>query len=275
MPDWLLPNIPPDIPAYVYYFCVGLAVLIVGISKAGFGGGTGILAVPLMAIAMGPEHMLGVMLPLLIACDLFSNLHYHGKRDWPRLKPLLLGAVLGVALGAAILVYLQTLPPAMLGRSMNGLIGSICLVVVLMQVYSLTGRTIPTLPKHPLSGGLVGFVAAAVSTLNHGAGPIVTVYFLQEKLPKSIHVGTILVYFVIINSVKVVPYLLLDNSEGLPYINATTLQDSIWFIPLIPMGTLLGAWLHNKVSERPFAIIMYVFTAIAAAFMLAKALKVV
>lgn len=273
MPDWLVPHIPADITPWVYYLCVGAAVLIIGISKAGFGGGIGILAVPLMALVMGPEHMLGVMLPVLIACDLFSNLHFHGQRDWGRLKPLLTGACIGVAIGGCILFYLQTQPPAMVGRSMNGLIGCICLAVVLMQVYSLTGRKIPTLPRHPLSGGLIGCVAAAVSTLNHGAGPIVTVYLLQEKLSKSIHVGTILVYFVIINSVKVIPYLLLRNSHDLPFINRHTLGDSIWFIPLIPMGTLLGAWMHKYVAERPFAVIMYVFTAIAAVVMLAKALQ--
>lgn len=268
----LLPNIPDTIAPWMYYLCVGTAVLVTGISKAGFGGGTGILAVPLMALAMGPQHMLGVMLPLLIACDIFSNLHYRGQRDWVRLRPLLIGAFIGVAAGGVILFCLQAMPPAAIGKTMSAIIGCICLFVVLMQVYSLTGRTIPTLPRHPLSGGTVGFVAAAVSTLNHGAGPIVTVYFLQEKLPKSIHVGTILIYFVIINSAKVIPYLLLRNSEGLPFINWHTLHDSIWFIPLIPLGTLMGAWMHHRVAEKPFAVIMYTCTAIAAGYMLFKAL---
>ena len=44
----ILPHIPATIPAWWYYLCVGSAVLITGISKAGFGGGVGILAIPVM-----------------------------------------------------------------------------------------------------------------------------------------------------------------------------------------------------------------------------------
>jgi uncharacterized membrane protein YfcA len=272
VPDWFWPEIPSHVSPWLYYLCVGAAVMITGISKGGFGGGTGILAIPLMAIVMGPHHMLGVMLPLLIACDIFSNVHYQGHRDWVRLRPLLIGAFIGVAGGGAILYALGTLPPASISRTMNTVVGSVCLAVVAMQVLNLMGYKIPTLPRHPISGGVVGFFAAALSTVNHGAGPIVTIYFLQEKLPKKLHVGSTLIYFVIINSVKVIPYVLLANDQGRPFINSSTLKDSIWFIPLIPISTLIGVWMHNRVSEKPFAVIMYVSTAIAAGYLLGKSL---
>src|SRR5690348_6406373 len=68
----LLPLIPQGVSPSQYYLCVGAAVLIMGVSKAGFGGGVGILSIPLMAIGMGADgttQMMGVMLPVLIACD--------------------------------------------------------------------------------------------------------------------------------------------------------------------------------------------------------------
>lgn len=267
------PTIPSDVPAWAYYLCVGLAVLITGISKAGFGGGVGILAIPVMALVVGPAQMLGIMLPLLILCDIFSNLHHIGFYDWPRLKPLLIGAVLGVVVGTVVLWMMKGVPPSEFNRIMNALVGGICLIVVLMQAYRLTGREVPTLPPGKMSAATVGLVAGAVSTINHAAGPIVTVYLLQEKLEKRMMVGTLLLYFLLINSAKVPTYWLLPIGEnGQTLINASTLRDSIWFIPLVPVGTVIGAWMHKRVAEKPFAAVMYVAAAVSAVQLLVKAI---
>ncbi len=260
----IYPTIPDDVTPWVYFFCVGTAVLITGISKAGFGGGIGILAIPLTALATGSHKMLGLTLPVLIACDIFSNLHYIGEQDWPRLKPLLGGAVVGVAIGTGILIQLEKMPPEQFANIMNLIVGTICLLVVLGQAYRLTGRELPTLPAHPGSGFGVGAVAGCVSTINHAAGPIVTVYLLQEKLPKRLMVGTLLMYFLLINTAKVPSYLYLH------FITTESLMDSIWFLPLIPIGTLLGAWMNKKMTDKWFNIIMYTATALAAGHMAIK-----
>src|SRR5262245_41260147 len=107
---FVTPAIPEGIPHWWYYLCVGLAVLITGISKAGFGGGVGILAIPVMTLVVGPKEMLGITLPLLIACDVFSNLHHLGYYDWKRLRPLLLGLAIGVVVGTFILYALKGRP---------------------------------------------------------------------------------------------------------------------------------------------------------------------
>lgn len=266
------PVIPETIDPVAYYLLIGASVLVVGIAKAGFGGGIGILAIPLMAAAMGAQHMLGVMLPLLIACDIFSNLHYMGERDWSRLRNLLIGATFGIAVGTGVLFYLAGMPPPQFGRVMTGLVGFICLAVVLLQVYRMTGREVPTLPPHPLSAMTVGLLAGALSTLNHAAGPIIMIYLLHEGIQKRRLVGTMLMYFLIGNTLKLPTYLLLEMPDGRPLINLDTLRDSIWFIPLIPIGTLAGAWMNKRIDERPFAAIMYIFAAISAVHMIYKAL---
>jgi len=261
----LLPNIPAGTPHWWYYLCVGAAVLITAISKAGFGGGVGILAIPVMALAVGPKEMLGITLPLLILCDIFSNLHHLGHYDFKRLKYLVPGLLLGVVVGTVILHFLSGRPPAEFNQIMNGVVGIICFAVVALQMYRLTGREAPTLPSHPGSAVAVGTVAGTVSTLNNGAGPIVQIYLLQEKLEKRILVGTMLLYFLIGNIAKVPTYVKYD------LITLQTLHDSIWFLPLIPLGTMLGAWMHHRVAEKPFAIIMYVAAGLAAVQLIIRA----
>jgi uncharacterized membrane protein YfcA len=261
------PEIPDGVEPWIYYVCVGAAVLITGISKAGFGGGIGIVAIPLMGSVMPARHMLGVQLPLLIAADALSNLHHLRNYDWKILKPLVWGALAGVLLGSAVFWSLQGTDPAKLQRGLSLLIGLICLLFVVIQALGLMGRRVPTLPSHPASSVAVGTTAGFVSTLSHGAGPLVTLYLLQAKLPRHILVGTQVFYFLLVNSAKVPTY------AALHYINRSTLLDSLWFIPLIPLGTLAGAWMNKRVPEKPFAAILYVAAVITAANMIWSALK--
>ncbi len=261
------PTITPGVTPWVYYCCVGAAVLLTGISKSGFGGGVGIVAIPLMATVMPAAHMLGVMLPLLIAADALSNLHHLRNYEWRLLRPLIWSAIVGVAAGTLALWQLQKSDPARVQRGLSILIGVICLLFVAIQAWALTGRRVPTLPSGPASSLAVGGIAGFVSTLNHSAGPLVTLYLMQEKLEKSRLVASLVFYFLIVNSAKVPTYV------ALKVINARTLHDSIWFIPLIPLGTLAGAWMHKRVPEKPFAAILYVAAVVTAGHMIWAALR--
>ncbi len=256
------PHVTEGVLPAVYYGCVGAAVVIIGISKAGFGGGMGIVAVPLMAAVMPPAHMLGMMLPVLIAADILSNLHHLRAYEWRLLRPLLAGMIAGVIAGSAGFWLLREADPARFQQWLALLIGAICLGFVALQAYGLTGRQVPTLPSHPASSVGVGGLAGFVSTLSHSAGPIVTLYLLQEKVEKRRLVGTLVLFFLLVNVSKVPTFVALGT------INASTLRDSVWFIPLIPLGTLAGAWLNRRVPEKPFVAVMYVLAAVTAAHMI-------
>jgi uncharacterized protein len=261
------PTIPPDISPALYFTCVGLAVLITGVSKSGFGGSTFIAAVPLMATVMPTRHMLGIMLPMLIAADVLSNLHFIRAWNWRFLRPMLAGALVGIVIGTAVLFSLQQTAQATIDTVLSILIGSICLLFVVVQVYTLTGRKVPTLPAGRGSSLGVGVTCGVVSTLSHTAGPIATLYLLHARLEKRILVGSLLLFFIIVNVAKVPTYVYLG------IINGSTLRDSIWFIPLLPVGTLAGAWMHKHLKETPFLIIMYTATAATAGHMVFRALR--
>jgi len=261
------PEVPAGVLPSVYYLCVGASVLLVGISKAGFGGGLGVVAVPLMGAVMPPQHMLGVMLPILIVADILSNLHHLRAYEWRLLRPLLAGAVAGVVLGSAAFWLLRRSDPARFQRSLSILIGAICLVFVAVQAYGLTGRRVPTLPPHPASSAGVGALAGFVSTLSHAAGPLVTLYLLQEKVEKRRLVGTLVFFFLFVNVAKVPTFVALKT------INGSTLRDSVWVLPLIPLGTFAGAWLNRRVPERPFVLILYAAAVVTAGSMIVKAVR--
>src|SRR5882672_8203074 len=85
-----------------------VGVLFIGIAKAGFGGGLGMLTTPICVLAFStsgkpPSFAVGVLLPLLCAGDAFSLYHYWGKWDTKNLKFLLPGVVVGILIGIQLI----------------------------------------------------------------------------------------------------------------------------------------------------------------------------
>ena len=74
--------LPLDVPLWWFITALSLAALILGIAKSGFGGGLGIIAVPLVASCLRVDHAVGVMLPILIAADLVAA--WQHRRHWSR-----------------------------------------------------------------------------------------------------------------------------------------------------------------------------------------------
>ncbi|MEX0746096.1 MAG: sulfite exporter TauE/SafE family protein [Phycisphaeraceae bacterium] len=259
----MLPEIPPDVPLWVYLVCVGGAVLILGIAKAGFGGGVGILAVPLMAVALPPAQTIGVMLPVLVVADLFSVAHHRGNDSRPHLTWLITGAIAGIVGGTLVLILLRQTEA--FNTWLNLIIGSLCLVFVTIQCYRLAGGHVPHVSALPYAGRIAGFTAGFVSTIIHAAGPVITIYLLEQRLAKHLLVGTAVMFAFAGNLLKLPTYF------GLQLINPVTLVQSLWCLPLVPVGTMTGIWMHKRINEKAFTIIMYVGAAAAAAHMLYKA----
>ena len=179
---------------------------------------------------------------------------------------MLPGALVGVVFGSATLLAMRGSSPEAFNRHLSLAIGVICLIFVLMQCYRLTGRTIPTLPPNTTSRFTVGALAGGVSTVSHSAGPILTLYLLQEHIDKRRLIGTMLLYTLLINLAKLVSYLTITHTVTL-----ATFRESLWMIPFLPIGTLLGVWMNRRLPEKPFVIIMYIASAITAAEMIYKA----
>lgn len=260
----MFPELSANVAPWLYYSVGALATLIVGIGKAGFGGGVGIVAVPILTIVLPTNTVLGVLLPLLIAGDVFSLPHYWGKQSNMHAHWLGTGAAFGLFCGAVLLTFLQRSSDFV--PILNLTVGGICLSFVLVQVYRLMGGYVPPFPEHPAAGRVTGFLAAFAATLAHAAGPLVSLYLLEQRLEKQQVVATNLLVFFGVNMAKLAIY------AGLGLVNVTTLMQSLSFLPFIPIGTVLGAWLHKRIPERPFIAVLYTSAAVAAARLIYKTL---
>ncbi|MEM8737391.1 MAG: sulfite exporter TauE/SafE family protein [Planctomycetota bacterium] len=288
--------IPEGIPVAVGLAALAGAVLITGIAKSGFGGGVGILAVPLVAVALDAQLAVGVMLPILLAADLVAVAQHRRDRSAPHLRWALIGGVLGIAVGTTLLGYFtiqEAAPPiataadpgsinsaaalapatasAAAGQSLatalNLTVGGVCLLLVGLQLYRMFGGRVPRIPRHRAAGITAGGLAGFVSTLAHAAGPVMTVYILDQGLDKRRIVGTLVLYFFVINWFKVPTFL------ALGFITPHTLSVSGLLILLVPLGSLLGLWLNRVIPEKPFTLVMYAGAGLAGVWLVVKGLR--
>jgi uncharacterized membrane protein YfcA len=227
------------------FLITALAVIFVGVSKAGFGGGAGLLATPLIAMVMPAREAVGVLLPLLIVSDLVAMWHYRHAWDPRPLRFLAVGLIAGILVGTA-----------MLGRVddvwLKRVLGAICLIFCAVQ----WGRTYVLKWEEGyqpgwISGTLFGFGVGTTSALAHAAGPVMAMYLLPQQMAPALYMATNVVAFGMINLLKLPPYLL----GGL--INGHTLTFTLWMTPFILVGTGIGLWCNRHVSPIWFSRIVY------------------
>ena len=61
---------------FAFYGVAAFSVLLTGLSKSGFGGGLGVMAVPMMSLFVTPQFAAAVMMPILLAMDVLIVWRY-------------------------------------------------------------------------------------------------------------------------------------------------------------------------------------------------------
>ena len=224
----------------LFYVMAVLAVLLAGFSKASAAGGVGLMAVPLMSIAIAPQHAAAIMLPILCALDLLGLWAYRGKYDLRLLRQLVPGAIVGIVVGALVFKTVDV-------RWVKGLLGAECLIFALHRIVGT--RRLEQAPAGKPDRARAGFwsaISGFTSTLAHAGGPPILQYLLPLKLEKTLLVATTVYYFTIVNYLKLVPYAWLGLLER------ANLGTSLMLVPAIPIGYWIGWRFTRLIPEKPF-----------------------
>src|SRR4029077_20208403 len=112
----------------------------------------------------------------------------------------------------------------------------------------------PRAPRVPgaASGVFWGAMAAFTSTIAQAGAPPYYVHILPQKLDKMTFVGTTLIFFALINWMKLVPFIALGQ------FSAETLTASAALLPLAVATNFLGIWLVRRMPTELFYKVAYV-----------------
>jgi uncharacterized protein len=232
-----------------FFFAVAIpAVLIMGVSKGGFGSGLGIMATPLVALAVPTPQAAAIMLPILLVMDATGLVAYRGTFHRANLGLLLAGGVAGIALGALTFRYFSE-------AMIRAVLGAMALAFVAHRVRQ-GGTSAPAVTPSKAKGLFWATISGLTSTIAHAGGPPLSVYLLPQKLDKAILVGTTVIFFAVINAVKVAPYFWLGLFDS------RNLLTSLALAPLAPFGIWLGVWLMRRLSQDLFYRVAYTMLAL-------------
>lgn len=225
-----------------FYAAAIPAILLVGISKGGFGSGAGMFATPLIALTVPIPQAAAILLPILCVMDVAGLWAYRGTYARGRLRLLLAGGILGVILGTVTFRYVNE-------AWIRIILGGMALGFV-AQRYLARGVTAPAAPSTP-RGLFWSTVSGLTSTIAHAGGPPMSIYLLPLRLEKAVMVGTTVIFFAVINAVKLVPY------GWLGLFDARNLSTSAVLAPLAPVGIWIGVKLMRRIPEGLFYRICY------------------
>jgi len=226
----------------LFYLLAVPAVILLGLGKGGFSG-VGMISTPLLALALPPLQAAAILLPILIVQDVISVWVYRRAWDAWNLKVLLIGSVFGVTIAGLFAAQVSDAHV----RIMVGLIG------VAFVLYVWFGK-VPAEARRPSAGSGVfwGALAGFTSTIAQAGAPPFQVHMLPQKLDKLTLVGTTLIFFMLVNWMKIIPFVALGQ------VTAENLATSALLLPFAIATNFLGIWLVRRTPTGLFYRIAYV-----------------
>jgi uncharacterized membrane protein YfcA len=112
----------------------------------------------------------------------------------------------------------------------------------------------PTQPRRPsaASGVFWGAMAGFTSMLAQAGAPPFQVHMLPQKLHKLTLVGTNMIFFALVNWMKVLPFFALGQ------FSTENLATSVLLLPFAIATNFLGIWLVRRTPTELFYKIAYV-----------------
>ncbi len=226
-----------------FFYAVAVpAVLLLGVSKSGFGAGFGSLAVPLMALAVPVPQAAAIFMPLLLVMDLLGLRAFRGHFEWPLLRFLLPFGMLGSVIGFLLFTALDA-------RWVAGIVGVLTLLF-LAQRLVFPPRPDSAPPPRWL-GGLLTTASGFTSFVAHAGGPPINAYVIPLRLSPLVFTATMSVFFFAVNLSKWVPY------AWLGLLDFRNMATSMVLLPLAPLGVWVGVRIAHRIDPVLFYRLVY------------------
>ncbi len=221
----------------LFYLSAIPAILLIGISKSGFGSGFGGLAVPLIALTVTVPEAAAVLMPLLFVLDILALRAYRDGYDKALLRQLLPWSLLGIGIGFLLFKYIDT-------HIVEGTVGVFALIFVAQRML---------FPPSPHGVILPRWIGVSLTTMSgftsfvaHAGSPPLNAYLLPMRLAPVTFAATMAVLFFWVNLAKWVPYAYLGLFDTRGLVTALVLM------PFTPIGIWIGVRIARKISPQLF-----------------------
>lgn len=219
------------------------------------GFGSGLIAVPLLALLFPLKFVVAFMLIMDFTASIVLGSAHRKQVDWVELKPLIPGSIAGVVLGVSLLVKLDH-------TTLLATLGIFITAFALRNLLNLHGdKQISRLWALPAS-----LTGGTVSALFGTGGPPYVIYLTHRIRDKGVFRATTSVLFLMEGGLRGVVFALsgLLFQEGL-------LNAFLGALPLMALGLWLGGKVHVGISATQMARLLGGLLLVSGASLLWKA----
>ena len=226
-----------------FFYAVTIpAVLLLGVSKSGFGAGFGSLAVPMMALAVTVPQAAAILMPVLLLMDILGMAAFRKDFDLKLLKFLIPCGLTGTVIGALLFKLLDS-------RTVAGIVGVFTLLFLAQRL--LFPPQPDSAPPPRWLGALLTTTAGFTSFIAHAGGPPVSAYVIPLRLSPVKFTATMAFFFFVINLSKRIPY------AWLGLLDLRNLTTSLVLLPIAPVGVWVGVRLARRIRPVLFYRFLY------------------
>lgn len=218
------------------------AVLLLGVSKSGFGAGFGSLAVPMMAMAVSVPQAAAILMPVLLLMDLLGMAAFRKDFDLKLLKFLLPCGLVGIVVGALLFKLLDA-------HVVAGIVGVFTLLFLAQRVLFPPKSDSP--PPPPWLGAILTATSGFTSFIAHAGGPPINAYVIPLRLTPVRFTATMAFFFFVINLAKWIPY------AWLGLLDWRNFATSMVLLPIAPIGVWIGVRLARRIGQTMFYRFLY------------------
>jgi len=241
--------------SYFDWTLLAIAAFGIGITKSGFSG-VSMVHVILFAAVFGARNSTGIVLPMLIAGDVFAMIAYGKHANWMYVRRMFAPAIIGVIVGWLLMFRLDE-------AFYRPLIGAIIVGLTILQIIRIWKEEwLVDVPHAAWFAWSMGILVGLTTMLANAAGPVFGLYLLAIGLPKMEFVGTAAWFFLLLNIMKI-PF-----SLSLGLIRVDTLLLNAMLMPVIALGLWTGALIVRRIPQKLFDSLLLIVTFGAALRML-------
>jgi len=233
----------PLITDPIFYAMAIPAVLLMGISKSGFGAGFGSLAVPMMALSVTVPQAAAILMPLLFVMDLLGMAAFRKDFDLKLLRFLIPCGLFGIVAGALLFKVLNA-------HTVAGIVGGFTLLFLAQRLLFPPKADSPPPPRW--LGAILTATSGFTSFIAHAGAPPINAYVIPMRLSPVRFTATMAFFFFVINLAKWIPY------AWLGLLDWRNLATSLVLMPIAPLGVWVGVWLARRISQVLFYRFIYV-----------------
>lgn len=227
-----------------FFYAVAIpAVLLLGVSKSGFGAGFGSLAVPIIALAVTVPQAAAILMPVLLLMDLLGMAAFRKDFDLPLLKFLVPCGLVGTVVGALLFKALDA-------KVVAGIVGVFTLLFLAQRL--LFPPRPDSAPPPKWLGGILAITSGFTSFVSHAGGPPLSAYVIPLRLSPVHFTATMAFFFFVINLSKWIPY------AWLGLLDMRNMATSLVLLPIAPVGVWIGVRMAKSISPVLFYRILYV-----------------